>query len=380
MIIRKLGVYFFFFFLSLTVPSLKALEIPKVPQGRVNDYAGMFSPQSIHTLSQTLSTYEANTNKKIVVATFPALGGEGLEDFSRRLSGQWQIGHQDGQNSQNSVLIIIVKNERLIRIKVGKGLSTLLTEDDCYRIIANSIVPHFKNGAYDQGIMEAVQVIINFLQDTGTVPHKGAMVSRDTRLLVMGGIILGCLLLVAGVMLFQSPWYYIDRNGGTGGGFLRSGGEKNCAAAGKCAGGGVSGGWYIIAARGRNNPATFFRKTELEQIVQAIEEVEKKAHIGIKVYLEKTSSLPVIERAWQVFCQLQMDEPAQYDSGLFYFAVKNKLFALVSDGGIQKKVSQDIWEKVGEAIQTNFRQEKFGEGLVKGIRLVGEEFMEQSAT
>lgn len=240
MIIRKLCTYFFFFFLGVTTAPVKAVEIPQTPQGRINDYAGMFSPQTIQALSQTLSTYEANTNKKIVIATFPTLGGEGLEDFSLRLSERWQIGHQD---SQNSILMVIVKNDRLIRIKVGKGLSTLLPEDACYRIITNTIVPHFKNGAYDQGIMETIQVMINFLEDSGTVAHKDATVSRQTQFLVMGLLILVCLLLLGGIVLFQSPWYYIDRNGGTGGGFLRGNGEKDYSAGGKRAGGGISGGW-----------------------------------------------------------------------------------------------------------------------------------------
>lgn len=131
-------------------------------------------------------------------------------------------------------------------------------------------------------------------------------------------------------------------------------------------------GGNIIAVWRKNNPAAFFLKAEREQIVQAIQEAEEKAHIAIKVYLERTSSLPVIERAWQVFCQFQMAESAQYGSILFYFAVKNKLFAVVSNDEIQKKISQDIWEKIGETIQTSFSREKFGEGLVEGICLVGE--------
>ncbi len=138
-----------------------ALEVPDQPQGRVHDAANILSAQEIETLTQRLSTFEQETSNQIVVALFPSLDGESLEDFSIRLAEQWKIG-QKGKD--NGIILLIFPNDRKLRIEVGYGLESWVPDVLASRIIENEIKPYFKEGKYYLGIQSGLEALIKASQ------------------------------------------------------------------------------------------------------------------------------------------------------------------------------------------------------------------------
>lgn len=138
------------------LPSLFAVEVPKRPEGYVSDYARLLTPEAKFRLEETLRRFETETSNQIVVVTFPSLEGEVLEDFSIRLAESWKIG-QKGKD--NGVILLIFKEDRAVRMEVGYGLEGVLTDALSKLIIANEIVPRFREGKFDEGIEKAVQAI-----------------------------------------------------------------------------------------------------------------------------------------------------------------------------------------------------------------------------
>ncbi len=147
---------FLLFFLVSFLPVLAALEIPRRPAGYVSDYAGLLSPSVKTELEDELRQFETETSNQIVVATFPSLEGEVLEDFSIRLAEAWKVG-QKGKN--NGVILLIFKNDRKMRIEVGYGLEGVLPDATAKLIIENEITPRFREGKYDEGILAAIQAL-----------------------------------------------------------------------------------------------------------------------------------------------------------------------------------------------------------------------------
>jgi uncharacterized protein len=137
---------------ALTVPSLK---------GRVNDYAQMLSPAAVQHLDRLLQDLETSDSTQIVVLTIPSLEGDSLEDFSIRVAEQWRIGQK---NLDNGAILLIAKAERKLRIEVGYGLEGRLTDLMAGRIIANVIVPRFKDGQIDQGVLDGVQAMVGVVK------------------------------------------------------------------------------------------------------------------------------------------------------------------------------------------------------------------------
>lgn len=132
------------------------LEVPKY-QGYVNDYADMISPTSKMKIERALQSFDLSDSTQIALLTIPSLDGDSLEDFSIRAVEQWGIG-QKGKD--NGVLLLIVRNDRKIRIEVGMGLEPILTDLLTGRIIDTVISPSFKAGKFDEGIEGGLGAII----------------------------------------------------------------------------------------------------------------------------------------------------------------------------------------------------------------------------
>jgi uncharacterized protein len=145
-----------------------ALDVPPL-KGRVNDYAGMLSSYTERQLDGILRDLERTDSTQIVVAIIPSLEGEVLEEFSIKLAEQWKIGRK---GLDNGAILLVVRKERKIRIEVGYGLEGSLTDLISGRIIRNVMVPRFKAGNFDQGVLDGVQAMIGVVRGEYKAPEK----------------------------------------------------------------------------------------------------------------------------------------------------------------------------------------------------------------
>lgn len=163
---------------TLFIQCAFALEVPRLA-GRVNDYAGMLSPAAEQKLERMLSEFEQRESTQIVVLTIPSLDGEALEDFSMRVAEKWKIGQR---GLDNGAILLVAKAERKVRIEVGYGLEGRLTDLHSARIIRGIIVPEFKAGRYDNGVIRAVEAMIAAVRGEFKAEDKdsgGRISSRD---------------------------------------------------------------------------------------------------------------------------------------------------------------------------------------------------------
>lgn len=135
---------------------LQALDVPHLT-GRVNDYAGMLSPEAASRLEQKLAAFEQDQTTQIVVLTVPSLQGDDIDQFTIRVADQWKIGQKD---MDNGVLLVLAQAERRVRIEVGLGLQGVLPDITAGRIIRDVMRPHLKAGNFEQGIEAGVDGII----------------------------------------------------------------------------------------------------------------------------------------------------------------------------------------------------------------------------
>lgn len=150
------GVFVLAFIVLLVPLTAHALDVPLL-KGRVNDYADMLSSSTEGQLDLLLQNLEASDATQIVVLTVPSLEGDSLEDFSMRVAEQWKIGQK---NLDNGAILLIAKADRKLRIEVGYGLEGRLTDLMAGRIISNIIVPRFKAGQIDQGVIAGAQAMV----------------------------------------------------------------------------------------------------------------------------------------------------------------------------------------------------------------------------
>lgn len=139
-----------------------AQEVPFL-SARVNDYAGILSPQTVMDLENQLKDHEIKTSNQVAVLTVSSLEGGSLEEFSLRVAESWRLGQKE---KDNGALLLIAKEDRKLRIEVGDGLEGVLTDARSSQIIRHEIVPHFKNGDYDGGVRAGVAAILGTIDGT----------------------------------------------------------------------------------------------------------------------------------------------------------------------------------------------------------------------
>jgi len=144
-----------FFFLCLPFTAY-GLEVPKL-QGYVNDYAGMISPSAKSKIEEDLRAFEQSDSTQIVILTIPSLEGEDIENFGIKVGDTWKIGQKA---KDNGAILIVSKQERRIRVEVGRGLEGKLTDLMSGRIIDGVIKPRFKEGDFDGGFIAGVSSMI----------------------------------------------------------------------------------------------------------------------------------------------------------------------------------------------------------------------------
>lgn len=155
--------------LVIAAPVFAAINFPAL-SGRVVDDAHILSPSVITGLSQKLEDYERGTSNQLVVVTLASLGGYEISDYGYQLGRKWQIG-QKGKD--NGVLLIIAPVEHKVRIEVGYGLEELLTDAAASKIIHNIILPDFRDGKIEQGVIDGTQAILDVLGGKGIPPQIG---------------------------------------------------------------------------------------------------------------------------------------------------------------------------------------------------------------
>lgn len=202
-------------FVSVTV----AAEIPYLT-GRVNDTAHLLSPETRQSLGNLLKNHEEQTGNQIVVLTLSTLAGESIERYAVRVFEAWKPG-QKGKD--NGVLLIVVPNDRIMRIEVGYGLEPVLTDLTAGRIIQQIMAPRFKAGDFDGGISEGVLAIVKVLEgemlpvaeesvqgnkESGGLQLNGPDLSLKERIL-LGTFIFGIigLFTIIGIVTPGSGWF-----------------------------------------------------------------------------------------------------------------------------------------------------------------------------
>ncbi len=117
----------------------------------------------------------------------------------------------------------------------------------------------------------------------------------------------------------------------------------------------------------------FFTKIQQAEILLAIKSAELDTSGEIRVHIESQYHGDVLDRAAQVFDKLKMQNTKLRNGVLFYLSIDNRRFAIIGDAGVNAVVKDDFWDNVMIIMTEYFLEGNFTEGLIEGIRKVGEE-------
>jgi uncharacterized protein len=252
--------------------------VPPTPDHHVVDTASALSSDTRGSIENELQAYEKATGHQIVVWIGQTTGDVPLETFTTETAHQWRIGrrgHDDG-----AILFVFMKDHKL-RVEVGYGLESSLTDADSSRIINDVIRPRMRSNDVDGAVSSGIAAMIKTITPSysGVTPPPASSESESGSsvgggiavaifaifgvfmafvafliiMQVLGSIRYGYLVLREGTTKAKADmkhWWFWGSSGfalgsSSGGGGFSSGGFDSgfSAGGGDFGGGGASGGW-----------------------------------------------------------------------------------------------------------------------------------------
>ena len=243
--------------LGLCSPVLAPRQDIPANDGWVTDLAGLLSSEQERALESLMESYKSGTTHEIALLTVPNLSGRALESYSLETARAWGVG---GQDANNGALLFVSRDDRVMRIEVGRGLEGNLTDSISGRIIRDVIAPEFKRGDYYAGLRAGIEAIHAAIGgDYGPIRNsRGGQAAAGGRagcVAVLFNLFFGFFIITAiarsrrrrggtgGIL----PWLILSgMSGGRGGGGFGGGGGggfSGFGGGGGFSGGGASGGW-----------------------------------------------------------------------------------------------------------------------------------------
>lgn len=118
-------------------------------------------------------------------------------------------------------------------------------------------------------------------------------------------------------------------------------------------------------------PHSFFNAQETAAVHEAIHEAEKSTSGEIRLHIENVCKYDVLDRAADVFAELDMHKTELRNGVLFYLSIKDRKFAILGDAGINTKVPAGFWDSIKEVVLNHFKNNLFAQGLSEGIKKTG---------
>lgn len=137
----------------------------------VSNPDGILSSGTVAELDGLSTQIEAATKSEYAIVLVNDYVGDSDFEFALKLFNTWGIGKKE---SNNGLLLFIAKDRREYRFITGYGMESTLPDAYLKRIGEKYLVPNFRNGDYDQGVLEASRFIKTIL----TSPDSRAELER----------------------------------------------------------------------------------------------------------------------------------------------------------------------------------------------------------
>src|SRR6266849_5770201 len=151
---------------EVAVPPLKA---------HVTDLTGTLSASQFRDLDSRLADFERDKGSQIAVLMLPSTEPETIEQYSIRVADAWKIGRA---RIDDGVILVVAKNDRKLRVEVGRGLEGAIPDAIAKRVIAEVIAPHFKANDFYGGIVAGTGALMKLIEGEDLpAPRSGVIIN-----------------------------------------------------------------------------------------------------------------------------------------------------------------------------------------------------------
>ena len=157
---------------------LSAMTVDEVPnihlkdaRQYVTDPSAILSTAARDSINLMLGQLEEGSGIEVAVVMLPSIGNDDIFDFAHNLFRKWGIGKK---KENNGLLVLFVMDQHKVRFTTGYGLEGTLTDALSKRIQMNEMVPAFKEGKWDEGMVKGVRATVAILKGEVAADQYGA--------------------------------------------------------------------------------------------------------------------------------------------------------------------------------------------------------------
>ena len=167
----------------MTAVAAMAYSIEEIPNVHLTDKTqyvsnpdGVLRQTTVDSLNRSIAHIWQSSSAEVVAVVVNSIDGNDIDDYATALFRHWGIGKKD---NNNGVLVLVSTEERKAVIRNGYGAEGILPDIICGRIIRDNMVPHFREGDYDGGMLSAVARIDSLLTTPGAVDELKSKYKND---------------------------------------------------------------------------------------------------------------------------------------------------------------------------------------------------------
>ena len=156
-----------FVFTATAAAETKQYTIDDVPNVRLSDVrqyvtdpSAILSATARDSINAILGRLEKSTGIETAVVMLPSIGDEDIFEFGHELFRKWGIGKK---KSDNGLLILFVMDQKKVRFTTGYGIEGTMTDAMSKRIQTTLMIPRFKKGNWDGGMVNGVRAVAKTL-------------------------------------------------------------------------------------------------------------------------------------------------------------------------------------------------------------------------
>jgi len=117
----------------------------------------------------------------------------------------------------------------------------------------------------------------------------------------------------------------------------------------------------------------FLRSLDDTRIVSAIREAESRSRGEIRVHVAEREVADPRTEAARVFERLGMADTAERNGVLLFVAPASQSITVLGDRAVHERCGEAFWTAVVESVRGEFSAGRFTEGIVAGVRALGDE-------
>ena len=144
----------------------------------VMDGTGTLTAAQKAALEAKLTAFEQSRGAQVVMLMVPTTQPEDIAAYAQRIGDSWKIGRQ---SIGDGLLLVVAKNDRMVRIETTKALEGAIPDLAASQIIETAITPRFKQGDFAGGLDAAAdQIMARITGENLPAPQQGRAARRSS--------------------------------------------------------------------------------------------------------------------------------------------------------------------------------------------------------